>query len=131
MNQKFIYYIIFVLTFLLFNFVQEHARPNYSGDNQLIIYCLGVLPNFLPGIGLPSLLYVLIPEVFQPGTPLFKERLKWSLSISMVGLIGNEFITNFTPGKGVFDWNDALATLIGGGVFLMIHRYIGGSIAAG
>ena len=33
MNQKFIYYIIFVLTFLLFNFVQEHARPNYSGDN--------------------------------------------------------------------------------------------------
>ena len=90
MNQKFIYYIIFVLTFLLFNFVQEHARPNYSGDNQLIIYCLGVLPNFLPGIGLPSLLYVLIPEVFQPGTPLFNKRLKWSLSISMAGLIGAE-----------------------------------------
>ena len=43
----------------------------------------------------------------------------------MVGLMGNEFITIFTPGKGVFDWNDALATLIGGGVFLMIHRYKG------
>ena len=105
----------------LADFVQEHARPNY----YLIIYCLGVLPNFLPGIGLPSLFYVLIPEVFQPGTPLFKERLKWSLSISMVGLIGNEFITIFTPGKGVFDWNDALATLIGGGVFdTPLHRFM-------
>ena len=47
----------------------------------------------------------------------------------MVGLIGNEFITIFTQGKGVFDWNDVFATLVGGGVFLTIHRYIGGSQA--
>ena len=77
----------------------------------------------------PIIALVLIPSI--SAAPLFKERLKWSVGISMVGLIGNEFITIFTPGKGVFDWNDALATLIGGGVFLMIHRYIGGSIAAG
>ena len=113
-----------------FQFCSGTRTPNYSGDNQLIIYCLGVLPNFLPGIGLPSLLYVLIPEVFQPGTPLFKERLKWSLSISMVGLVVTSSL-QFLPQERCFDWNDALATLIGGGVFLMIHRYIGGSIAAG
>ena len=23
----------------------------------------------------------------------------------MIGLIGNEFITIYTPGRGVFDWN--------------------------
>ena len=26
----------------------------------------------------------------------------------MIGLIGNEFITIYTPGRGVFDWNDVI-----------------------
>ena len=42
----------------------------------------------------------------------------------MFGLICNEFITIFTPGMGVFDWNDIVWTLMGGGVFLIIHRKI-------
>ena len=42
----------------------------------------------------------------------------------MFGLIFNEFITIFTPGRGVFDWNDIVWTLMGGGVFLIIHRKI-------
>ena len=32
----------------------------------------------------------------------------------MIGLIGNEFIT---MGRGVFDWNDIVWTIIGGIVF--------------
>ena len=124
MNRKYLYYIIFVFTFILFNIVQENIRPNYNEGNALIIYFLGVIPNFLPGIGLPSLFYVIIPEVFKPKSFIFKERLKFSIYISMFGLICNEFITIFTPGRGVFDWNDIVWTLMGGGVFLIIHRKI-------
>ena len=113
-----------VFTFILFNLVQENIRPNYTKGNALIIYFLGVIPNFLPGIGLPSFFYVIIPEVFKPKSFIFKERLKFSIYISMFGLICNEFITIFTPGRGVFDWNDIVWTLMGGGVFLIIHRKI-------
>ena len=124
MNRKYLYYIIFGFTFILFNIVQENIRPNYEGGNSLIIYFLGIIPNFLPGIGLPSLFYVIIPEVFKPNSLFYKERLKLSIYISMIGLICNEFITIFTPGMGIFDWNDILWTLIGGVLFLIIHRKI-------
>ena len=30
----------------------------------------------------------------------------------MIGLIGNEFITIYTPGRGVFDWNDVIWTVL-------------------
>ena len=79
--------------------------------------------HFLTGIGLPSLFYVIIPEVFKPNSFFFKKRLNLSIYISMFGLICNEFI-HLTPGRGVFDWNDILWTLIGGGLFLTIHRKI-------
>ena len=123
-NKKYYYYIIFGITFSLFSLVQENIRPNYEGGNSLTIYFLGVIPNFLPGIGLPSFFYVTISEVFKPNSFFFKERLKLSIYISMIGLIFNEFITIFTPGRGIFDWNDILWTLIGGVLFLIIHRKI-------
>ena len=123
MNRKFIYYIIFAICFLLFSIVQDYIRPNYDGANGIIIYLLGVAPNFLPGIGLPALLYVVIPEVSKPNSSLFKNRLYWSVGISVgisiSGLIANEFITIFTPGRGVFDWNDILWTIIGVGLFTL------------
>ena len=122
MNRKFVYYIIFALSFLLFSIVQDYIRPNYDGANGIIIYLLGVAPNFLPVIGLPALLYVVIPEVAKPNTSLLKNRLYWSVGISISGLIANEFITIFTPGRGVFDWNDILLTIIGTGLFILIHR---------
>ena len=121
MNKKYYYYIIFGITFSLFSLVQENIRPNYEGGNSLINYFLGVIPNFLLGIGLPSFFYVIIPEVFKPNSFFFKERLKLSIYISMFGLICNEFI-HLTPGRGVIDWNDILWTLISGGLFLTIHR---------
>ena len=124
MNRKYLYYIIFGFTFILFNLVQENIRPNYNEGNALIIYFLGVIPNFLPGIGLPSFFYVIIPEVFKPKSFFFKERLKLSIYISMFGLIRNEFITIFTLGRGIFDWNEILWTLIGGILFLIIHKKI-------
>ena len=112
MNRKYSYSIVFGLSFLTFGLVQDYIRPNYEGGNDLIIYFLGVIPNFLPGIGLPSLFYVTIPEIFKPNTSFYRNRLKWSIIISMIGLIGNEFITIY-----VFDWNDIIWTIIGGIVF--------------
>ena len=50
MIRKYLYYIIFGFTFIFFNIVQENIRPNYEGRNSLIIYFLGVIPNFLPYI---------------------------------------------------------------------------------
>ena len=119
MNRKFVYYIIFAISFLLFSIVQDYIRPNYDGANGIIIYLLGVAPNFLPGIGLPALLCVVIPELSKPNSSLFKHRLYWSAGISISGLIANEFITIFTPGRGVFDWNDILWTIIGVGLFTL------------
>ena len=122
MENKYVYYIIFVFSFLLFPIVQDYIRPWYDGGNEIIIYLLGVAPNFLPGIGLPALLYVVIPELSKPNSSLFKNRLNWSVVISITGLIANEFITIFTPGRGVFDWNDILWTLIGAGFFVFIDK---------
>ena len=124
MNRKYFYYLVFGVTFLTFGLVQDYIRPNYEAENSLIIYFLGVIPNFLPGIGLPSLFYVTIPEIFKPNTSIYRNRLKLSIIISMIGLIGNEFITIYTPGRGVFDWNDVVWTIIGGIVFYFLHRRI-------
>ena len=117
-EQKIFLLFSFGVTFLTFGLVQDYIRPNYEAENSLIIYFLGVIPNFLPGIGLPSLFYVTIPEIFKPNTSIYRNRLKWSIIISMIGLIGNEFITIYTPGRGVFDWNDVVWTIIGGIFFI-------------
>ena len=124
MDRNVAYYFVFAISFLLFPIVQNYIRPNYEGGNDVIIYFLGVIPNFLPGIGLPSMFYVTIPEIFKPNTSIYRNRLKWSIIISMIGLIGNEFITIYTPGRGVFDWNDIVWTIIGGIVFYFIHGTI-------
>ena len=71
MNRKYFYYIVFGVSFLTFGLVQDYIRPNYEGGNDLIIYFLGVIPNFLPGIGLPSMFYVTIPEIFKPNTSIY------------------------------------------------------------
>ena len=56
-------YIIFIVVFFALSHSQDYIRPNYDGANEVLIYLLGVAPNFLPGIGLPALLCVVIPEL--------------------------------------------------------------------
>ena len=70
MIRKYSYYIVFGLSFLTFELVQDYIRPNY--EKEMTFYFLGVIPNFLPGIGLPSLFYVTIPEIFKPNTSFYK-----------------------------------------------------------
>ena len=125
MNKQTVsYYLLFGITFLFFNMVQDYIRPNYAGDSATVIYFLGIIPNFMPGIGLPALFYVVIPELFRPSSFIFRHRLWMAIGISMAGLIANEFITIITPGVGVFDWHDVLWTLIGGLVFFWVHQRI-------
>ena len=124
MKKHFLYYTIFGISFFLFGLVQSYIRPSYVGGNDLVIYFLGVAPNFFPGIGIPSFFYVSIPEVFKSNSSFYKNRLKWSVVISMIGLIGNEFIAKYTPGRGVFDWNDILWTLIGGSLFILVNKLV-------
>ena len=51
MNRKFVYYIIFAISFLLFSIVQDYIRPNYDGANETIIYLLGAA--FLSWMAIP------------------------------------------------------------------------------
>ena len=123
MKKKYIYYLIFGISFLSFQIVQEYIRPNYDGSNAWIIYALGILPNFLPGIGLPSFFYVLIPELFQSSSKFYKHRLSFSILISVLGLVANEF-THLSAGPGVFDWNDILWSFIGAILFYGLHKLL-------
>ena len=48
MDKKVAYYVVFAISFLRFAIVQNHI--SYEGDNELVVYFLGVAPNFLPGL---------------------------------------------------------------------------------
>jgi len=57
--------LIFAVNFVSFQFVQDYIRPQYAGDSSLIRYFLGVVPNFFPSVGIPSLFMVLLPILFS------------------------------------------------------------------
>ncbi len=62
---EYYWFLIFALCFTAFNQIQDNIRPNYSGDNSIIKYLLGVAPNFFPAIGIPALFVLTIPYVFK------------------------------------------------------------------
>jgi hypothetical protein len=98
-----------------------YFRPNYSGDNSIIKYLLGVAPNFFPAIGIPALFVLSIPYIFRKLNSdnwFFKNRHLFSNLISMLGLVGWEFAQML--GKLRFDWNDILWTMIGALTFHFI-----------
>ena len=111
----------FAICSVSYQHVQDNIRPNYNGENQIIIYLLGIAPNFFPGIGLPAILYILLPEIFKNNRDkkwLRENRHRTVNLISRTGLIGWEFIQ--MSGSLRFDWNDILWTLIGAGIFQLI-----------
>ena len=124
-KKEYWYYLIFAFCFAGFQFLEESIRANYNGNSPFIRYLLGIIPNFLPAIGIPALFVVLIPETFEKATHpyLTNKRHLLSLLISEIGLIAWEFQQIIAP-KGTFDWNDVLWTIIGGGIFYLIWRAI-------
>ena len=120
-TSKSLYYwfAIFALCFIAYQQVQDNIRPNYTGGNLTIIYLLGVAPNFFPGIGIPALFVVLIPQLKRSNKWLNENKHITANIISLIGLISWEFI-QATSIKLQFDWNDVLWTFIGAVVFQII-----------
>ena len=118
---EYYWFLIFVLCFTAFNQIQDNIRPNYSGDNSIIKYFLGVAPNFFPAIGIPAVFVMVIPLVLKKKnseTWIYKKRHLSANLFSVIGLVGWEF-AQFS-GKLRFDWNDILWTFIGALLFHFI-----------
>ena len=118
---EYYWFLIFALCFTAFNQIQDNIRPNYSGDNSIVKYLLGVAPNFFPAIGIPALFILTIPYVFKKKNSdiwFFKKRHLSSNLISVIGLVVWEFAQ--MSGKLRFDWNDILWTFIGALLFQII-----------
>lgn len=120
-TPKSLYYwhVLFALCFIAYQQVQDNIRPNYTGGNLTITYLLGIAPNFFPGIGIPALFVVLIPQMKQTSKWLNEKRHITANIISLTGLLFWEFLQTITT-RGHFDWNDVLWTLIGAFVFQII-----------
>jgi hypothetical protein len=122
LKPTYYWFTIFALTFITYQLIQDHIRPNYNGDNLIAKYLLGVAPNFFPSIGIPALFIILIPELNKKN-----KTNKWfgnkkhitANIISLIGLISWEFL-QMTTKKGRFDWSDVLWTLIGALIFQLI-----------
>jgi glycopeptide antibiotics resistance protein len=126
-QKKYWYYLIFAICFAGFQIIEDKIRVKYLGDNQLLIYLMGVAPNFLPGIGLAAALYVFMAEGVFPVEKVTGHQTNYAKSaflISTIGLIAWEFVQIIAP-RGTFDWNDVLFTLLGGVCFLILYKIIG------
>jgi hypothetical protein len=116
------WFALFALCSLAYTFVQDDLRPNYHGDDALIIYLLGVAPNFFPAMGLPALFVILLPQLKPGNNPWFHGKRQYTANaISLLGLLLWEFAqTAFV--KARFDWHDVLWTCIGALVFHAVWR---------
>jgi len=122
-KPDYLYYIIFTLCFAGFQFLEDCIRVNYQGNNDVVVYFLGITPNFLPAVGLPAAFILIISELSKNNSnKLVKENQHFlAIVISQIGLIGWEIQQVIAP-YGTFDWNDILWTIIGGGVFYLIWK---------
>ena len=116
------WFAIFALTFVAYQQITDNIRPYYSGGNAVIIYFLGIAPNFFPAVGIPALFVILLPELGRSAEPakwLREQRHISANLISVVGLIAWEFVQMSRP-KAQFDWNDVLWTFVGAAVFQLL-----------
>jgi glycopeptide antibiotics resistance protein len=123
-RQTYYWFVWFALCFISYQLVQDTIRPNYSSGNALIIYFLGVAPNFFPAVGIPALLVILIPVLSKKRSTnkwLTEKRHFTANLISLLGLLTWELVQILTK-SGRFDWNDMLWTIIGAFIFQLIWQ---------
>lgn len=122
-KNEYLYALIFALCFAGFQYLEEVIRIDYNNQNNFFTYLLGIIPNFLPAIGMPSIFVLIIKELKEKSTnPFFlKKKHILAILISQIGLIAWEFQQILAP-NGTFDWNDILWTIIGGGIFYLIWK---------
>jgi hypothetical protein len=121
-RPEYYWLLLFAVCFLSFQLVQDHLRPNYHGNEAVVVYLLGSSPNFFPGIGIPALFVVLIPACSnnnRTNTWLNGKRYITANAISIMGLLAWEFAQPFTS-KGRFDWHDVLWPLLGALLFHLL-----------
>ena len=121
-NNSYYWFALFVLCFITYQQVIDNIRPNYSGNNLTVKYLLGIAPNFFPAIGIPALLFILIPQMKRTGKWFNEKKHITANIVSLTGLISWEFIQASST-KLHFDWNDILWTFIGALVFQLIWTF--------
>jgi hypothetical protein len=125
-NSAYFWLILFASCFLSYQLVQDYIRPIYVGNSAIIIYLLGVAPNFFPAIGIPSLFVVLIPQLKSKTSNYkwLKEKVNITANfVSLIGLLSWEFTQPITT-RGHFDWNDVIFTFFGAIVFQIIWLFV-------
>lgn len=126
-KPEFGWFVLFAVSTIGFSLVQDSIRPEYTGDNSTVRYLLGVLPNFFPGVGLPALFMIVIPEVARKGAVpawIDKKMHITAMIIAAGGLMTWEFVQIYTS-NGVFDRHDLLWTLMGTGCFYLFATLSG------
>lgn len=103
--------------------VESWIRPIYGKGESLGAFLLGVAPNFLAAALIFPFFFLVIrnPKYEQAADPQHLQRWFYGgLVFSQVGLILWEF--NQLTGGLVFDWNDIVATLVGGAFAILLYH---------
>ena len=88
--------------------VQLRLRPMLRGSVTFLNIILGSLPNFLAMFGL-SLIFIYFNRP--------KKKPTLVVVATVVGVVAHEIFTQSTPAGsfgGTFDWNDIIASILGG-----------------
>jgi VanZ family protein len=100
-------FIAFITTILVQNFI----RPNSKDYDEMIKQLLGVLPNFLAGIGMSMAIFIYNNGYFEKIKLNPEKRMLASVILSILGLTLWEYIQIFAYRP--FDINDVIATILG------------------
>ncbi len=100
-------FIAFITTILVQNFI----RPNSKDYDEIIKQLLGVLPNFLAGIGMSMAIFIYNNGYFEKIKLNPEKRMLASVILSILGLTLWEYIQIFAYRP--FDINDVIATIVG------------------
>ncbi len=124
-NQSYFWLAIFAFGTIAFTLVQDKIRPNYSGQNDVINYLLGIAPNYFAALALSAFFVVMIFHINEgakkPATsPWFTNYAHHTAAaISLTGLSLWEFAQNYSS-RGHADWHDIIWTLGGTSTFYLI-----------
>jgi hypothetical protein len=112
---------VFALCFISFQSISYSLRPNYQGENELVVYFFGIAPNFFTAVGIPALFVLFTFTLTKSNTiPKWLKEYKHLIAnaISLTGLISWEFLQ--ITGKLVFDWNDIVWSIVGAFCFQIL-----------
>jgi len=117
------YLLVFAVCFITSYSIEDGIRAHYDGSNAMITYVLGVIPNFLPAIGLCAILHVIIPQIvkFSKLSLEITRPHLMSMLAGQITLIILEFRQQFIPYE-TFDWHDIYWTLFGGILFMLLSH---------